>query len=124
MPIHYGMEMKGLDKILVDTSAWIEFFRKREPHYSHVLKLIDDDKICCTGIILAELIQGARTLEEVETLKDFVHVFSFLNESALLWERAGELSFQLRKAGKQTGLADCYIAVVAHHNNTGILTLR
>ncbi|MBN2443565.1 MAG: hypothetical protein JXJ04_19555 [Spirochaetales bacterium] len=29
----------------------------------------------------------------------------------------------MRKTGKQIGLADCYIAVIAHNNNVGILTL-
>ncbi|MBN2443564.1 MAG: PIN domain-containing protein [Spirochaetales bacterium] len=82
-----------MDSILVDTSAWIEFFRKREPYYSNILKLIDDDRICCTGIILAELIQGAKTLKEVETLKDFIHVFSFFSESEVLWEKAGKYLF-------------------------------
>ena len=115
--------MNDLDKILVDTSVWIEFFRKKEPFYTQVTQFIDDDKICCIGIILAELIQGAKTLKEIETLKDFIYVFLFLDEPAELWGKAGELSFTLRKAGTQIGLADCYIAAIAHQNKVGILTL-
>jgi predicted nucleic acid-binding protein len=112
-----------LDKVLVDTSAWIEFFRKREPFYSDVLKLLDEDRICCTGMVLAELIQGARTREEIKALKDFTCVFPFLEESTANWEKAGELSFLLRKSGKQIGLSDCYIAVSADKAKTPILTL-
>ena len=112
-----------MDKVLVDTSVWINFFRKKEPFYSNVLKLIDEDKICCTGIILAELIQGTKSRKEIGTLKDFLSVFYFFRESTELWGKAGELSFSLRKAGKQIGLSDCYIVIAANRENVGILTL-
>jgi predicted nucleic acid-binding protein len=111
-----------LDKVLVDTSAWIEFFRRKDPFYSRVLNLIDEDRICCIGIVLAELIQGAKSEEEIKTLKDFAYVFPFLEESRKLWEKAGELSFTLKRAGIQIGLSDCYISIVANNGKAGILT--
>jgi predicted nucleic acid-binding protein len=117
------MGMKGLDKVLVDTSAWIDFFRKNEPLYSKVLHLIDEDRVCCIGIVLAELIQGTKSAEEIKTLKDFISVFTFLEESVELWEKAGELSFSLKKAGKRGPLSDCYIAAAAHKGSVPILTL-
>jgi len=80
-----------LDKVLVDTSVWIEFFKKREPWYSTVSRLMDDKRVCCAGIILAELIQGAKSTKELEVLKDFRHVFEFPDESVDLWQAAGEL---------------------------------
>jgi len=33
-----------LDKILVDTSVWIEFFKKKEPWHRVVSGLIDDKR--------------------------------------------------------------------------------
>jgi predicted nucleic acid-binding protein len=33
------------------------------------------------------------------------------------------LSFALKRAGKQIGLADCYLAVAASNENSAILTL-
>jgi predicted nucleic acid-binding protein len=117
------MEISGLDKILVDTSVWIEYFRKKDPLYSTVNKLIDEDGICCIGLVLAELIQGARSKKEIKVLKDFTYVFTFLDESGKLWEKAGELSFELKNAGQKIGLADCYIAVAASQSGAAILTL-
>ena len=38
--------MKDSDKILVDTSAWIEFFRKKAPYHNAVLEMIDSRRIC------------------------------------------------------------------------------
>ena len=117
------MEIKDLDRTLVDTSAWIEFFKKKEPWYSIVSGLMDDKRICCAGIVLAELIQGAKSEKEMEVLRDFRHVFPFLDESVDLWQAAGELSHALLRKGKSIGLSDCYLAVSAKENKVTVLTL-
>lgn len=115
--------MKDFDKILVDTSAWIEFFRKKDPYYKVILELIDTSKVCCLGIILAELLQGAKSQKELDVLKEFRHVFDLLAESAEMWGKAGELSYLLRQKGKFVGLSDCYISVAATANDASLLTL-
>jgi predicted nucleic acid-binding protein len=117
------METRDLDKVLVDTSAWIEFFKKKEPWYSAVSGLMDEKRVCCSGIILAELIQGAKSEKELEILRDFRHVFEFLDESIELWQAAGELSQALLRKGKSIGLSDCYLAVAAKANKVHLLTL-
>lgn len=117
------MKTEGSAKVLIDTSAWIAFFRKEKPLYEKVSALMDDDLIVCCGIVYAELLQGVKTEKELSSLKDFLHVFEFPEEHAKLWEEAGELSFRLRKKGKSPGLADCYIAVLARRNGYSILTL-
>jgi len=117
------METNALDKVLVDTSAWIEFFRRKEPWYSVVSGLMDDRRVCCSGIILAELIQGAKSERELEVIRDFRHVFEFLDESVDLWQAAGELSNTLQRKGKSVGLSDCYLAASAKSHTVKILTL-
>lgn len=112
-----------MDKVLIDTSVWIEFFRKKEPYYSVVNKLIDEDRICCSGLILAELIRGAKSEKEISLLKDFLYVFDFLKEDTVVWEKAGELSYRLRKKGISAGLSDCIIAVLASLNKVLLFTL-
>jgi predicted nucleic acid-binding protein len=117
------METNGLDRVLIDTSAWIEFFRKKEPWHHAVSGLMDDGRIVCAGIILAELIQGAKSEKEKEVLRDFRHVFAFIEESVDLWQAAGELSHTLLRKGKSIGLSDCYLAVAARANRAKIFTL-
>jgi hypothetical protein len=117
------MGTNALDKILVDTSAWIEFFRKKEPWYSAISGLIDDKRVSCSGIILAELIQGAKSEKEMEVLRDFRHVFEFLGESLDLWQAAGELSNTLQRKGKSVGLSDCYLAAAAKAHKVKIMTI-
>jgi len=109
-------------KVLVDTSVWIDFFRKVEPGYSLAITLMADERVCLVGIILAELMQGAKSEKELSVLRDFSSVFPFLPESAKTWQAAGELSFQLRRKGMTLGLSDCYIAVAAREGNAEILT--
>ena len=112
-----------MDKVLIDTSAWIEFFRKKDPYYSIVMELLDNDKICCIGIILAELLQGAKSEKELNTLKDFLHVFEFLPDSVKAWQNAGELSYAMQRKGKAIGLSDCYISILAKSGEVRVLTL-
>jgi predicted nucleic acid-binding protein len=117
------METDDLDKVLVDTSAWIEFFKKKEPWYGVVSGLMDDKRVCCAGIILAELIQGVRSEKEMDVLRDFRHVFAFLDESVDHWQAAGELSHALLRKGKSVGLSDCYLAAAAKASRIQVLTL-
>ena len=120
---NYATVISVLARVLVDTSVWIEFFRKHEPYYSLVVRLIDDEQVFCCGIILAELMQGAKSDKELAALDDFSHVFQFITETAQLWAVAGRLAFQLRRKGMTIGLSDCYIAVAAASVSAQVATL-
>ncbi|HEX9861200.1 MAG TPA: PIN domain-containing protein [Nitrospirota bacterium] len=117
------MKTGGSAKVLVDTSAWISFFRKEAHNHARISELIDGDRVACCGLVLAELIQGVKTDKELARLDDFLMVFEFPAEPPMLWRKAGELSFRLRKSGKNVGLADCYIATLAKEMGFPILTL-
>jgi predicted nucleic acid-binding protein len=117
------MEISDLARVLVDTSVWIEFFRKNEPYFSIVSRLIDDEQVFCCGIILAELMQGAKSEKELGVLDDFPRVFPFITESGSLWSTAGKLAFQLRRKGVTIGLSDCYIAMAAATVGAQVATL-
>jgi len=123
MLMNCDTETTALAKVLVDTSVWIEFFRKQEPCFSVVTRLIDEEQVCCTGIILAELMQGAKSDKELAVLADFPHVFEFLPETPELWAAAGRLSFNLRRSGHTIGLADCFIAAAAAQAGVPLATL-
>lgn len=111
-----------LDKVLIDTSVWIDFFRKKQPYYKAVLELIDTDCIVCTGIIFGELLQGAKSTKEFNTLREFLYVFDFLPGKDKIWELAGTISFNLQRKGISVGLSDCFIAAVTKAHNVMLLT--
>ncbi|RMG68601.1 MAG: PIN domain nuclease, partial [Nitrospirae bacterium] len=110
-------------RYFIDTSVWIEFFRKKEPWYSLVAEWIDRDMVCYNGLVYAELLQGAKSEREIKTIREFVHVFDCLEDLPELWEKAGMLSYRMRRKGKTIGLADCYISVVAEHFKVVLVTL-
>jgi len=109
-------------EVLVDTSAWIDYFRQREPSHGLVAALLEENRICCLGLILAELLQGAKGARERSVLRDFPDVFPFVKESLGDWIKAGELSSLLRGQGKTVGLADCFIAIAAKERGAALLT--
>ncbi len=115
--------MAALAKVLIDTSVWIDFFRKGQPVHNIVVELLDSDNVCCIGLILGELMQGAKSERELSVVRDFIHVFQFLPESPHLWEKAGQLSYTLRRKGVTVGLADCYIAVSAIESGAQLFSL-
>ncbi len=117
------METTALARVLIDTSIWIEFFRGREPYRGIVTKLIDDEQVVCCGIILAELMQGAKSDKELAVLNDFIKVFTFIPETPELWAAAGKLSGKLRRKGVTVGLSDCFIATAAASVKIQVATL-
>lgn len=117
------METAALARVLVDSSVWIEFFRKNEPYHGIAGQLMDDGQVVCCGVILAELMQGAKSDKELAVLEDFLQVFTFIPESPELWAAAGKLSYKLRRKGVTVGLSDCFIAVAAASAKIPVATL-
>lgn len=68
MLMNYDMETTALAKVLVDTSVWIEFFRKQEPCFGVVTRLIDEEQVCCTGSSLPNLCRGQNLTKSLPCL--------------------------------------------------------
>ncbi len=107
--------------ILVDTSVWIDFFRGRAAA-ARLSDLIEQREIATIGCIFAELLQGARSQEEVETLSSYWADLPRLNEDSI-WFEAGLLSFQNKYYTRGVGLIDLAIITAARKNQCRIWTL-
>ena len=112
-----------MDKIIIDTSAWIDSFRPGENQgLSLVVKdLILKDRVLLPGIIKAELLRGARTKNEFNRLSELLKGISYLPVTDEFWDRLSEFSFQLFRKGITVPLTDTYIALVCLENKTPIL---
>lgn len=108
--------------VLVDTSVWIDYFRKKEEVYDRLNRLMDQGRVCCARLIVAELIQGAKEKKEIGVIKNLLDVFPILEEREDTWLRAGILSYNIRRKGKEVGLADCYLAIMATDSESVIYT--
>jgi len=108
--------------VLVDTSVWIDYFRKKDPAYSKVDNLMEEEEVGICRLIIAELLQGAKGSKEIEIILDLPCVFPVIDELSDTWEKTGLLANQLRGQGITIGLADCYLATLAHQNNVRIFS--
>ena len=111
--------------VLVDTSVWIEYFRNPESEAAATLNdILDDHEICVPKIVLAELMQGAKSAKELAVIEDFFDAFQIIDQSGGTWMEAGRLAYELKKKGKTIHLLDSYLAVIAKEHSCSIFTLN
>jgi len=112
------------NKILVDTSIWIEYFNRSESKAgSQLQELIKKGNVCVSGVILTELLQGARLEKEFNAILESFMALPFLDMNINTWIRAGRISFSLRRKGITIPTTDLIIASLAIENDSAIFTL-
>jgi len=100
--------------VLVDTSAWIEFFRHPRSRAAETVdQLIQADAACVTGVVLAELLRGTRTAQERTLLLSRLTPLRFLEATQQVWIAIGTLAATLSQGGLTLPLTDLLIAAVA-----------
>ena len=110
-------------RILIDTSAWIDFLRSRGGVLGDaVARSLSDDTALLCGVVIAELLQGAKGQKERQQLE-----FLFANVECLPvlpddWHSAGRALQALRLSGITLPLSDAVIAAVAQRHGVSILT--
>lgn len=108
--------------ILVDTSAWIAFFRGHEPLASRVDAAIDADDAALCGPVICELRRGFVSDAERKKVLPLLGVCHVLPTPPDVWQEAGDLGFALRRKGVTVKTLDLLIAVWALHASVPILT--
>lgn len=112
------------ENVLIDTSVWIEYFRDKTSSISKkVDEILSNDVVHVPKIVIAELIQGSKSEREISTIEDFVEAFRVIDQKEDTWIKAGKLSFNLKRKGKNINLTDCYIAIIAQEYECQIFTL-
>lgn len=111
-------------KTIIDTSVWIDYFRKQSAALSEAVDaVLSGDDIYIPKIVMAELIQGAKSQKEILIIEDFIDTFKIIDQKEHTWIEAGKLSYRLKKKGKNVNLTDCYIAIIAREYECKIFTL-
>ena len=104
--------------VLVDTSVWIEFLRKDgDPRYrARLSQLIDDNRVALCGLILAELLKGARSDKEYQDLEERLAALVYLETPESLWKKSGRNASLLLRKGIQVPMTDLIIAFIGLEN--------
>lgn len=112
------------DKILIDTSVWIEYFRKSGSEVSSKLKnILVEERAAITGIITLELQRGAAGETELKFLDRFLTAIHYVFTKEESYKNAGVMGYNLSKKGINIGTVDLLIARTAIENNIPLYTL-
>jgi hypothetical protein len=110
------------DKIMVDTSVWIDFFKSGKSSASKLLvKKLEEDKVCICGIIELELIQGLKENEKIEVM-NCLEILEYIELTKEYYRSAGRTISDLRKKGITVAPADALIATLCIRNNLTLLS--
>ena len=112
-----------MNNVLIDTSPWIEFFRpKGMANYREaVSRLLDENEAALCGIVLAEILKGARSEKEYDVLNDRLATLHYLSTPESTWEKVGQRANHLRKKGLEIPTTDILIATIAIENRVPLL---
>jgi hypothetical protein len=108
--------------ILVDTSAWIEFFRDRHPIAGRVDGLLESNDVATCGPVITELRRGFRSASDRARILPLFEACHWLPQPASLWEDAGDLGFAIGRKGVTVKTLDLLIAAYALSHSIPLLT--
>lgn len=112
------------DRILIDTSVWINYFHGKD---NRLAGIVDDVLtywvVYVPKVVIAELIQGAKSEKEISVVEQFVETFHIIDHTGDTWRDAGKLAFSMKRKGETVPLIDCYIAIMASENNCMMFSL-
>ncbi|HLA50156.1 MAG TPA: PIN domain-containing protein [Thermodesulfovibrionia bacterium] len=112
------------NRVLIDTSVWINYFKDGDRKFAEkVDEVLTFSAVYVPRVVLAELIQGAKSEKEISVIEEFVGAFKIIDQTEGTWLKAGKLSFSMKKKGITVNIVDCYIAVIANENNCMIFSL-
>lgn len=103
--------------VLVDSSAWIEFFRRAEGAVGDaILELLDGDRVVLCGMVELELLQGVRPGEHRE-LAQLFKALGYVETERQDFVDAGNRLAALRRKGVTIPTSDGLIAslCIRHH---------
>ncbi|HEV8573295.1 MAG TPA: PIN domain nuclease [Dehalococcoidia bacterium] len=104
-------------KVLVDTSAWVDFLNGyKSPTADALSELLEgQDDVCTCGLVVTEVFQGLRNERSRSEIARLFREMTFLEPSGIdSYLRAAELFRRLREKGRTVrSAADCIIASIA-----------
>lgn len=107
--------------ILVDTSAWIAFFRNQGSAAAAVDVALENAEATLCGPIVTEIRRGLRPNERAQVLP-LLEACPLLEQPEDLWVAAGDLGSHLARRGVSVKTLDLLIATYALASRVPLLT--
>jgi hypothetical protein len=109
--------------ILLDTSVWIEFFKKNPNCFFDIKNQLDKNQILACSTIFSELLQGVKTEYEKKIILSYWNNLPHVNIDDSIMIDAGLYSLENKLIHKGVGLIDAILIVLAINNNATVWTL-
>ena len=109
--------------ILVDSTAYIDWFRKRVDIRKTLGPWINARALAICGIIRAEVLRGILNPKQKATLEDFFDILEEVPTDHQLWREAGDLAWELDRKGIVLPVTDLVIAACGKRVNATIISL-
>lgn len=113
----------GNSNVLIDTSAWVEYFKGHSKTADTVTSLIETGRASICGVIYYELLQGARDEREARYLPNALSALTYFEMSPDTWIHAGRIAAGLRSRGITLPISDILVGTVALIHSIQVLTL-
>lgn len=114
--------------ILVDTSAWSVFLRRKNRVTSLAIQIItelltNNEPIYLCGIVYQEILQGIRDKKQYDSVKNYLDQFDFLQTDVRVHHLAAQIFNKCQNKGISATTVDCLIAALALFHDCHLLTL-
>ena len=110
--------------VIADTSIWIN--AQRQPLSADARefwRLYDGREIAMVGPVLAELLHGMRTRQELDAMVGRFKALDYLEADQQTWTAVGRMRRELRLRGELIGFADCITSALAIQHDCAVYTL-
>lgn len=111
------------NKILADTSVWVDFFKPKSVVGNRLEALLIENSVWTCGIVLFELLQGVKSEGEKTKILEALLNLEYVEMSKSLWQKSADISASLKKNGLTLPMSDIFIASIAIENNLSVFTL-
>lgn len=110
--------------VIADSNIWIHYLRNPNGEVGSTLQaLLDAGRVLMTGVVLSEVLQGARTEREFDILRSHLTVLPYQEMSKDTWVSAGRIGLELRMGNGLIPLTDLAIAALALEYDHEVCTL-
>jgi predicted nucleic acid-binding protein len=109
-------------KILVDTSIWVEYFKNNKKYVPVIEKNLNLENILITGPIISELLHGVKGSKGYQMLSSSISAVPYIECIYEDWMETGKVLYMLREKGVSIPLTDVLIATIAIRGKALVLT--
>jgi len=108
--------------IILDSSVWFEYFKRKSPYYSEVQMNLNTLRIKIIDPIIGELFQGALNQDELDFINEHIQYVPKI-EISYMFEKAGEYSFKNKLVSKGIGVIDACLIYATIETKSQLWTL-